>query len=113
LALQSEKEKLCRELGNKHSLATSLGGQANIRYEQGQLAEAIRLYKEEEHLCRELGNPAKLATSLYNQAIARNSDGQIREALSLAEEAYLLATLNELPLSATIIQFLDHLRYKE
>lgn len=110
--LYKETEQICRELGNKDGLQTSLGNQAGILYDHGDLDGAMTLFKEKERICRELGNKARLARSLVNLAtlLARNLD-RPREALPLAEEAYRLATQHGLVALARQLQpILDFVR---
>jgi hypothetical protein len=88
MTLHKEAERLCRELGHKGGLATSLSGQAWILQVGGDDDGALALHKEEERLYRELGDPKGLAISLGNQAVLL-AEGlhQPQRALQMAEEA--------------------------
>jgi tetratricopeptide (TPR) repeat protein len=86
MALLKKKEQICRELGNKHGLATSLGNQALILLDLGDLDEAMELHKEEERICRELGNKDGFQTSLCNQANVHFVRGNLDAAITLLEE---------------------------
>src|SRR5437773_12149824 len=55
-------------MGDKAGLYGSLGNQALILGDRGELDAAMALLKEQERLCRELGDPPGLAISLANQA---------------------------------------------
>ena len=110
MALHKEGERICRELGNPANLATSLGAQALVLQDRGDLDGAMALHKEEERICRDLGNPASLALSLANQASFLKQMGRPREALPLAEEAYRLANQHGLAgLAQQIRPILDEL----
>jgi hypothetical protein len=82
-----------RRIGDLVNLPGSLGNQALILKEKGDLDGAMKLHKEEEHLCRELGNKDGLAISLISQALflglSMNKPG---EAMSLVDEALRLVT---------------------
>lgn len=58
-----------RRIGDLVNLPGSLGNQALILKDKGDLDGAMKLHKEEEHLCRELGNKDGLAISLISQAL--------------------------------------------
>jgi tetratricopeptide (TPR) repeat protein len=93
MGLHKEQERLCRELGNKEGLSSSLGNQAAILQARGDLDGAMALYREQERICRDLGNVEGLAFSLANQAhLIAFSRRRPSEALPLAEEAYRIAT---------------------
>jgi tetratricopeptide (TPR) repeat protein len=86
MALLKEQERICRELGNKDGLGMSLGNQANILYDRGDLDGAIALHKEEERICRELGNKDGLSGSLGNQANILYARGNLGGAMALHKE---------------------------
>ena len=69
MALHKEQERICRELGNKDGLSDSLGNQAMILQDRGDLDGAMALHKEKERICRELGNKDGLQQTLGNQAL--------------------------------------------
>jgi Flp pilus assembly protein TadD len=93
----------------------SLGNQAVILYARGDLDGAMALLKEEERICRQLGDPANLARSLANQALLLGlTMGRPRAALPLAEEAFRMASQNNLTeLAEQIRPFLDRWRREE
>jgi hypothetical protein len=75
------------------SLSNSVGNQANILADRGDLDGAMALYKEQERICRELGNPEGLSISLANQAnLLKGLPGRRGEARGLGEEALRIAT---------------------
>ena len=91
--LLKQEEEIYRELGNKEGLARSLGNQALMLQNVGDLEAALGLRKEEEDIFQELGNKEGLAISLINQAsILQRMPGRIRVARSLADEAFELAS---------------------
>lgn len=110
--LLAEKERICKELGDKNSLSASLGNQALIHYARGEMDEAMRLHKEKERIYRELGNKEGLAISLTNQAeLLHNNMNKTGEALLLAEEAYRIATDHGLTaLAQQIKPFVDKIK---
>jgi tetratricopeptide (TPR) repeat protein/predicted RNA-binding Zn-ribbon protein involved in translation (DUF1610 family) len=111
MALHKEKERLCRELGNKAGLSVSLGNQANIHHVRGDLDAAMALHKEQERLCRELGDKAGLSGTLGNQANIHHVRGDLDAAMSLAEEAYSLASSHGYnALAQQILPILDRVR---
>ena len=69
MRLLKEQEQLCRELGNKHALAISLGNQAIILESRGDFDTAIQLLKEQEQLFQELGNKDAVSTLCSHQAL--------------------------------------------
>ena len=86
MALYKERERLCREIGNKQGLSTSLGNQADILYSRGDLDSAMALYKESERLYRELGQKLGLLASLGNQALILCSRGDLDGAMALYQD---------------------------
>jgi tetratricopeptide (TPR) repeat protein len=84
--LYKEEERLCHELGNKRGLSRSLGNQAVILSERGDLDGAMALHKEKERLCRELGNQEGLSASLGNQANILYARGDLDGAMALHKE---------------------------
>ena len=106
-------QRLCRELGNKDGLQASLGNQALILADRGDLDGAMALHKEKERLCRELGDKDGLAISLGNQAVILADRGDLDGAFALAEEAYRLATSSgATALQQQIKPILDRIRAK-
>jgi tetratricopeptide (TPR) repeat protein len=87
MALLKEKERICRELGNKNGLSESLGIQALIFEARGDLDGAMALQKESERLCRELGNKDGLQASLGNQAEILRARGDLDGAMALHKES--------------------------
>ena len=85
LELLKEKERICRELGNKDGLQRSLGNQALIHRDRGELDLAVELHKEEERICRELGNKDGLQRSLGNQALIHRDRGELAAVRHRAE----------------------------
>jgi tetratricopeptide (TPR) repeat protein len=67
-------------------LRVSLGSQAVILGDRGDLDGAIALHKEEERLCRELGSKQGLQLSLGNQGIVLKARGDLDGAMALYKE---------------------------
>jgi tetratricopeptide (TPR) repeat protein len=86
MALHKEQEKICRQLGNLDGLQASLGNQALILKDRGDLDGAMALHKEEEKICRQLGNLAGLQASLGNQALILQDRGDLDGAMALHKE---------------------------
>jgi len=86
MALHKEHERICRELGDRGGLQTSLGNQALILRDRGELDEAMALLKEQERICRELGDRGGLSRSLGNQAVILWDRGELDEAVALLKE---------------------------
>jgi hypothetical protein len=61
MRLLKEQEAICRRLNDPVGLNTSLGNQALILQDTGDLDGAMRLLKEEEAVCRRLNDPSGLA----------------------------------------------------
>jgi nephrocystin-3 len=91
MALHKEEERICRELGNRNGLQISLGNQALILHDRGDLEGAMALHKEKERICRELGDLAGLGVGLSNQAELLLEAGRPAEALPRIEESVALA----------------------
>ncbi len=75
-----------RHVGDRRSLAASLGGQAVILEERGDHDAAMALMKKQEHICRELGDRIGLQASLGNQAVIHYFRGDLDGAMALSEE---------------------------
>jgi tetratricopeptide (TPR) repeat protein len=87
MGLYKEKERLCRELGNKDGLNRALEGQANILYARGNLDDAMALYTEQEQVCREAGLMLGLGIVLGNQALILKARGDLDGAMALQKES--------------------------
>ena len=79
-------EPISRKQGNKDGLKISLGNQALIHKDRGNLDQAMSLHKEEEQICRELGNKDGLSASLGNQANIHYDRGNLDHAMELHKE---------------------------
>jgi hypothetical protein len=92
MALLKEVESICRELRNKNELGISLGSQALILFDRGDLNGAMALFYEVERICRELGDKQGLVISLANQSLILGTGlNQPAAALRIADEAYRIA----------------------
>ena len=91
MRLHKEEEALCRRLYDPAGLSRTLGNQAGILIQQGELEAAMRLLKEKEAICRRLNNWEGLAISLANQAVLRAQQGDNPGALELARQALQIA----------------------
>jgi tetratricopeptide (TPR) repeat protein len=86
IELYKAQEQICRELGNKNALQTSLENQANILYSRGDLNGAMALYKEQEDICRHIEYKEGLQTSLFNQALILKNRDDLDGAMLLYKE---------------------------
>ena len=86
LLLEEYKVEHYREVGDRRSLAASLGNQALILKARGDLEGAMALHEEGERICRELGDKAGLQASLGNQALILRACGDMDKAIALLEE---------------------------
>ncbi len=86
LARLREQERIYREAGNLNSLQRSLGDQARILRDRGDLDGAMALLKEQERICREFGNIESLHTSLGNQANILYARGDLDGAIERHKE---------------------------
>ena len=68
MRLLKDQEAICRRINDPAGLQRSLGNQALILKDTGDLDGAMRLHKEKEAICRRLNDPDGLAISLANQA---------------------------------------------
>jgi len=75
-----------RRTGDRLNLSTSLGSQALILQDQGDLDGAMRLHKEQERICRDLGDKDGLSISLGNQATILYYRGNLDGAMRLHKE---------------------------
>ena len=79
-------ERICRELGDKNGLSTSLGNQAVILDVRGDLNGAMALLKQQEQLCEELGDKNGLSISFGNQALILKTRGDLDKAMALHKQ---------------------------
>jgi cephalosporin-C deacetylase len=87
MSLHKEAEGVFRELGDKDGLAYSLGSQALILQDRGDLEDAMVLHEEAQLLYRELGNRDGMVASLKNRAKIVQDRGDLDGAMALCEEA--------------------------
>jgi tetratricopeptide (TPR) repeat protein len=76
-----------RSTGDQANLQASLGGQALILSDRGDLDGAMALHKEAERICRELGNVDGLQICLGGQALILKARGDLDGAMALHKEA--------------------------
>ena len=74
------------DLGDKAGLQRTLGNQALILQNRGDLDGAMALHKEEERICRELGDKDGLQRTLGNQALILQNRGDLDGAMALHKE---------------------------
>jgi len=92
MKLHKEAEAISRRLNDPAGLQRSLGNQALILQDQGDLEGAMKLHKEAEAISRRLNDPEGLSRSLLNQGslqafkLSRHAEG-----LALVEEALRIA----------------------
>ena len=96
MRLYQQAEQNCRETGYKEGLQYSLGNQALIQYDAGNIAEVLRLARDQEQICRDMGSIDGLAQALVSQGLALAKLGKPDEAISCAEQGYNLAVTNGL-----------------
>lgn len=72
---------------DKVAIAMSLGNQALILEEKGNLDEAIILYENQREICVILGNKVFLATNLWNQGLINGKREDFEREISLISQA--------------------------
>ena len=88
--LFEESLSLCRELGDKPGIASTLGNLGIVASDQGDYRSARVLFEESLSLCRELGDKPGTARSLNNVGIVAFEQGDYRSARVLFEESLLI-----------------------
>ena len=97
MRLHKEEEAICRRLNDLAGLQASLGNQALILEDIGDLDGAMRLYKEVEAICRRINDPQGLHRTLGNQALMLADTGDFDGAMRLhKEEEAICRRLNDL-----------------
>jgi len=86
MALLTQEERICRQLGSLDGLQRTLGNQAVILQARGDLDGAMALHKEKERICRQLGNLDGLQASLGNQALILKAHGDLDASMALLKE---------------------------
>ena len=86
MKLRKAQEDHYRNTGDTANLSASLGNQAVILKNRGDLDGAMALHKEEERICRELGNKDGLQRTLGNQALILAARGDLDGAMALLKE---------------------------
>jgi tetratricopeptide (TPR) repeat protein len=78
---------LSQEIGDKESVALSLGGVAGVAFARGDAARARSLHEERLAISRELGDRVGIAVSLYNLGVLAYYTGDHASARTLLEES--------------------------
>jgi tetratricopeptide (TPR) repeat protein len=91
LNLRAHLVEYYRQTDDKANLEASLGDQANILFDRGDLDGALELHKKEQAICRELGDMDGLSASLGNQALILQARGDLDGAMALHQEAVQIA----------------------
>jgi len=86
LKLPGDKEQISYKIEDRELLQKSLGNQALIHRDRGELDRAMELLMEQEQICRELGNKDGLQRSLGNQALIYRDRGELDRAMELHRE---------------------------
>lgn len=108
LEAYKEAEMICRKLKLDDLLESSLGDQARALEKMDDLQGILTLYRNRENACRESMNFEGAAKALNSQATYLSRAKKFQEALPLAEQAYKLASENNLE----IAEKMDSLRQK-
>lgn len=113
MKLLNETERISRDIGDPICLSASIGGQAYILRERGDLDGALKLLKEMEHISREIDHVQHLAECFRDQSKIMVEQVRFEEGLSFAEEAYRLATeYGFATLAGEIGQIIDYIPSK-
>src|SRR5258706_5329523 len=86
-ALQEESLAICRELGDRFGIASSLNSLGNMAFNQGDYPAARTLHEESLAIRRELGDRSGSAGSLNNLGLAARNQGDYPAARALLEES--------------------------
>lgn len=84
--LQEQLSDHFRQTGHVAAEASTLGTQAVILRNRGDLEGALALHKQEEKLCRKTGDKHGLQRTLGNQALILRMRGDLKGALSLLKD---------------------------
>ena len=90
LPLWSHLIEVFTAAGDLARLHGSLGNQALILRDTGDLDGAMRLLKEQEMICRRLNDPAGLQACLGNQAVILQDTGDLDGAMRLLKEGEMI-----------------------
>jgi nephrocystin-3 len=85
----SLKERYQRS-GDTANYSASINNLAEIYSRQGELGEAMKLYKEREHICREIEDNDGVQNSLNGQAVILIEQGDLNEAMKLLKEQEII-----------------------
>ncbi|MEA2559656.1 MAG: eukaryotic-like serine/threonine-protein kinase [Acidobacteriota bacterium] len=91
LAFCAEGQRLYAAKGDRAGMAEALTHAANVRFDQGELAEASRLYQEALDTYRAIGNRGAEAGALNNIAVVLRSQGDLDRASQLYEEVLAIS----------------------
>lgn len=86
MMLLKRREKICRDINRKDGVASSLKYQADIRFWQGDVESASKLWEEESAICQETGNRERLAVSLNNSAFFQRYKGNLEASMAILKE---------------------------
>jgi non-specific serine/threonine protein kinase len=86
-ALQEESLAICRELGDRFGIASSLNSLGNVAFNQGDYPAARALHEESLAIRRELGDRFGSAGSLNNLGLVARNQGDYPAARALLEES--------------------------
>jgi predicted ATPase/DNA-binding CsgD family transcriptional regulator len=105
--LCEESLMLCRELGDKASMAYSLFLMGVVAWDRGNLAAARSLLEESLALYEEIGDRQGVAYDLYELAYVVNTQGEYARAQALCEKsvAILRGIGNTWGLASSLLQF--------
>jgi tetratricopeptide (TPR) repeat protein len=109
MQLLREHEDLARHIGDKSSLQSGLGTQAQVLIFSGQYWLAHKLLERQQQLCEEIGDRRGLARCLGNLAFVHNQLFEEKDAFVLQERAEdICREIGDIPLLVEILDAHGH-----
>ena len=98
---------ICREIGDKAGVATTLNNLGEVYRSQGQYAKAIEYYQQALAIIKQIGDTAGVATTLNNLGAVYRSLGQYAKAIEYYQQA--LAIIKQIGDTAGVATTLNNL----
>ena len=101
-----------QELGDRKNEAGLLGQLANLADDEGDQAEAERLYRRSWAIAEEIGDVVRASIQMFNLALLCEDQGRLDEALPLLERAVETFERVESPHAETVRPVVERVREK-